>query len=451
MSSPSSLAIASGAVAALQRSALPVLAATVATVVILLIAWLTPGSLAGIVVTVTAPTLLGFLLVSVLLDPNPGIGSLGRAARLLGARFVPLALLSVLTTLVAAGAAIVLLTIAAEASGLRPQEVPATSLAIALIATGTAVGWRTLLAGPLILSRAYGVRRAIRTSWSATGGDWAGILPVVLALQVWFVAPRLMGPPVAALSLLAVVIFAAVQVSYAELRGEETPAVAQADRVVPAGASPIDARILAHAFDAPILVVLVAAGYLLVSAAGAAVLGSRGVDGRFVAAATVGIVAVYLGALWTAFGATPGQRLVAIRVASGAGGRLSVGRSMLRGFLVAAPLAGLAWQPVLGAGLGVAWWLLLAGTGYRGRALHDRLVGSRVIDGLVGRRPTGWHPSVIGGLILWTLAAVPVGFFLALADAYGPRGAAGPGSQLLLASGLIDVGLLIVYVIYRRT
>jgi uncharacterized RDD family membrane protein YckC len=122
--------------------------------------------------------------------------------------------------------------------------------------------------------------------------------------------------------------------------------------------------------------------------AGDAVRADRGV--AVVDALLVGALgAVYFTASWRRSGRTPGQRLLALRVAAARdGGRLTTRQALLRWALLVAPfsLAAVAGAAVPGLApvallLALLWYLALlisASVTGAGRGLHDRLAGTAV-------------------------------------------------------------------------
>jgi uncharacterized RDD family membrane protein YckC len=99
--------------------------------------------------------------------------------------------------------------------------------------------------------------------------------------------------------------------------------------------------------------------------------------------------AAYFAASWSRSGRTPGQRLVALRVAAAPdGGPLTARRALIRWALLVAPFSlaalvgaaepGLAAIALLLAGLWYLTLLISASVDGAGRGLHDRLAGTAV-------------------------------------------------------------------------
>jgi uncharacterized RDD family membrane protein YckC len=99
--------------------------------------------------------------------------------------------------------------------------------------------------------------------------------------------------------------------------------------------------------------------------------------------------AAYFAASWSRSGRTPGQRLVALRVAAARdGGRLTARQALLRWALLVAPFSlaaivgaaapGLAPIALLLAALWYVALLISASVDGAGRGLHDRLAGTAV-------------------------------------------------------------------------
>jgi uncharacterized RDD family membrane protein YckC len=111
--------------------------------------------------------------------------------------------------------------------------------------------------------------------------------------------------------------------------------------------------------------------------------------------------ALYFAGSWARFGATPGQRVLAIRVVgANDGGRVPLARSLVRWLLLAAPLgiaSVLTTAVVTGAAEAlvdlavVAWYVALLVTTARSpvaRGLHDRWAGTAVTK---PARPVDWE------------------------------------------------------------
>ena len=117
------------------------------------------------------------------------------------------------------------------------------------------------------------------------------------------------------------------------------------------------------------------------------------VDGTRVvinAAVAMLITGCYFVGGWSLLGATPGQRILGLRVLRFEGAhRLGVGQSLLRWLVMGAPFGLLSAivlpLPLVAAALGVViaiWYLILLGStarGDRNRGLHDRAAGSVVV------------------------------------------------------------------------
>lgn len=117
--------------------------------------------------------------------------------------------------------------------------------------------------------------------------------------------------------------------------------------------------------------------------------------------------ALYFAGSWARFGATPGQRLLGIRVVEASdGGRVSLARSLVRWLLLAAPFgiaSVLSTAVVTGAAEAlvdlalVAWYLALLVTTARSpvaRGLHDRWAGTAVTR---PARPVEWEAASHSG------------------------------------------------------
>lgn len=164
----------------------------------------------------------------------------------------------------------------------------------------------------------------------------------------------------------------------------------------------VPARLLAFLLDAVLLTALLFAGAMVLRALLGPVVafqqpGSAGArlsvdQGRLIVAAitNVALSAIYFAGTWIAASATPGQRLLGMRVESAmAGGRVTLGRAAGRWLLLMGPLSlgavAAAAAPVLGLSLSLAvlaWCLVLLSTTLRNPArqgVHDRWAGTIVV------------------------------------------------------------------------
>ena len=196
-------------------------------------------------------------------------------------------------------------------------------------------------------------------------------------------------------------------------RADSSPA-ARADVRGPAPAADVYAdvpgRLVALAIDAVVLSVLVLVGAILVSLTIGPVVRIDGssvrVDRDIVlvdAVLSTLLGALYFAGSWARRAATPGQRLLGLRVVrAGDGGRVGPRAAVARWLLLAAPLgiASLlttavvtgAAEALVDVGL-LVWYLLLLVTTARSptaRGLHDRWAGTVVTR---AARPVEWTPA----------------------------------------------------------
>jgi uncharacterized RDD family membrane protein YckC len=169
----------------------------------------------------------------------------------------------------------------------------------------------------------------------------------------------------------------------------------------------VPSRLVALGIDAVLLSAIVLLGAVAVSLTVGPVVRIEGssVDVDREIAVVDALVSTILGALyfagtWARFGATPGQRLLGMRVVGASdGGRVPLARAVARWLLLAAPLgvASVLTTAVVSGGAEVlvdlalvTWYLILLVTTARSpvaRGLHDRWAGTAVSK---PARPVEW-------------------------------------------------------------